>query len=136
MANDTQDTKKKEVATTQSEERTRERRVYVPSVDIIESKDETTVIADIPGVDESSVDITLEKNILEIYGKVDPDIPQALRLVVSEYGIGDYHRRFTLSDEIDRDRIQATVKNGVLRLILPRAEKAKTRKIEVKAGER
>jgi HSP20 family molecular chaperone IbpA len=136
MANDTQDTKKKEVATTEREERTRERRIFVPSVDIIEGKDETTVIADIPGVDESSVDITLEKNILEIYGKVDPDIPQDMRLVISEYGIGDYHRRFTLSDEIDRDRIQATVKSGVLRLILPRAEKAKTRKIEVTAGDR
>ena len=134
MTNDIQDTKKKEVTTTQREERTRERRVYVPLVDIVEGKDETTVIADIPGVDESSVDITVEKNILEIYGKVDPDIPQDMRLVISEYGIGDYHRRFTLSDEIDRDRIQATVKNGVLRLILPKSEKAKTRKIEVKAG--
>ncbi len=134
MANDIQDTKKKEVTTTQREERTRERRVYVPLVDIVEGKDETIVIADIPGVDESSVDITVEKNILEIYGKVDPDIPQDMRLVISEYGIGDYHRRFTLSDEIDRDRIQATVKNGVLRLILPKSEKAKTRKIEVKAG--
>lgn len=134
MTNDIQDTKKKEVTTTQREERTRERRVYVPLVDIVEGKDETTVIADIPGVDESSVDITVEKNILEIYGKVDPDVPQDMRLVISEYGIGDYHRRFTLSDEIDRDRIQATVKNGVLRLILPKSEKAKTRKIEVKAG--
>lgn len=134
MANDIQDTKKKEVTTTQREERTRERRVYAPLVDIVEGKDETTVIADIPGVDESSVDITVEKNILEIYGKVDPDIPQDMRLVISEYGIGDYHRRFTLSDEIDRDRIQATVKNGVLRLILPKSEKAKTRKIEIKAG--
>ncbi|MBI5847974.1 MAG: Hsp20 family protein [Nitrospirae bacterium] len=125
----------REAVAEQREERTRERRVYTPAVDIIEGKDETTVIADMPGVDESSVDITLEKNILEIYGKVDPDIPQGMRLVISEYGIGDYHRRFTLSDEIDRDRIQATVKNGVLRLILPRAEKAKTRKIEVRAGQ-
>lgn len=135
MANDIQDTKKEEAAPVQKEERTRERRVYNPSVDIIEGKDGTTVIADIPGVDEASVDITLEKNILEIYGKVDPEIPRDMRLAISEYGIGDYHRRFTLSDEIDRDRIQATVKNGVLRLFLPKAEKAKTRKIEVKAGE-
>ena len=135
MANDIQDTKKEEAAPVQKEERTRERRLYNPSVDIIEGKDGTTVIADIPGVDEASVDITLEKNILEIYGKVDPEIPRDMRLAISEYGIGDYHRRFTLSDEIDRDRIQATVKNGVLRLVLPKAEKAKTRKIEVKAGE-
>ena len=135
MANDKQATQKKEVAVSEREERTRERRVYIPSVDISEGKDETTVIADIPGVDESTVDIMLEKNILEIYGKVDPDIPEDMRLALSEYGIGDYHRRFALSDEIDRERIQATVKNGVLRLKLPKAEKAKTRKIEVKAGE-
>jgi len=135
MANEKHDTQKKEAAVTEREERTRERRVYTPSVDIIEGKDETKVFADIPGVDESSVDITLEKNILEIYGKVDPDIPQDMRLALSEYGIGDYHRRFTLSDEIDREKIQATVKNGVLSLVLPKAEKAKTRKIEVKAGE-
>ncbi len=134
MANDIQDTRKKEATTAHQEERTHDRRVYTPAVDIIEGRDETTVIADMPGVDESFVDITLEKNILEIYGKVDPDIPQEMRLAISEYGIGDYHRRFTLSDEIDRDKIQATVKNGVLRLILPRAEKVKTRKIEVKAG--
>ena len=135
MANEKHDTQKKEAAVTEREERTRERRVYTPSVDIIEGKDETKVFADIPGVDESSVDITLEKNIIEIYGKVDPDIPQDMRLTLSEYGIGDYHRRFTLSDEIDREKIQATVRNGVLRLVLPKAEKAKTRKIEVKAGE-
>jgi len=135
MANDMQDTQKKEVAVSEGQERTREQKVYTPSVDIIEGKDKTTVIADMPGVDDTSVDVTIEKNILEIYGKVDPDIPQNMRLEVSEYGIGDYHRRFILSDEIDRERIQAKVKNGVLRLVLPKAEKAKTRKITVKAGE-
>lgn len=135
MSNDTQATRKKEVATARGEERTRQRRVYLPAVDILEGKDGTTVIADMPGVDDASVEVTIEKNILEIYGKVDPDIPQDMRLAVSEYGIGDYHRRFILSDEIDRDRIQATAKNGVLRLILQKAEKAKTRRIEVKTGD-
>lgn len=135
MSNDTQDTGKKEAATAQGEERTRQRRVYIPAVDIIEGKDGTTVIADMPGVDDTAVEVTIEKNLLDIYGKVDPDIPQDMRLAVSEYGIGDYHRRFTLSDEIDKDRIQATVKNGVLRLILPKAEKAKTRRIAVTAGD-
>ncbi len=134
MANDNLDARKKEAVTTERDERTRERRVYQPAVDIIEGRVQTTIIADVPGVDESSVDITLEKNILEIYAKVDPDIPQDMQLAVYEYGIGDYHRRFTLSDEIDRERIQATVKNGVLKLLLPKAEKAKTQKIEVKAG--
>jgi HSP20 family protein len=58
-----------------------------------------------------------------------------MRLSVSEYGIGDYHRVFTLSDEVDRDKIRAGISNGVLRLTLPRDETAKMRKIEVKSGE-
>jgi HSP20 family molecular chaperone IbpA len=106
--------------------------VYTPDVDIIERKDDIIVMADMPGVDENSVDITLEKNVLTIYGKVDAEIPEQHRLWLSEYGIGDYQRTFTLSDEVDRNRIQATVKNGVLRLILPKAEEVKTRKIAVK----
>ncbi len=134
MAQNELDARKKESVAAEREERTRERRVYQPAVDIIEGREQTTLIADVPGADESSVDITLEKNILEIDARVDADIPPEMRLAVSEYGIGDYHRRFTLSDEIDRDKIQATVKNGVLTLVLPKAEKAKTRKIEVRAG--
>jgi HSP20 family molecular chaperone IbpA len=102
-------------------------------VDIIERKDDIVVIADMAGVDEKSVDITLEKNILTIYGRVDPYTPENHRLFLSEYGIGDYQRVFTLSDEIDRDKIQATVKNGVLRLVMPKAELAKTRKIPIRA---
>ncbi len=135
MSNDNLESRKKEAVVSEGQERTRQRRVYIPSVDILEGRDDTTVIADMPGIDDTCVEVTVENNILEIYGKVDADIPQDMRLAVSEYGIGDYHRRFSLSDEIDKERIQATVKNGVLKLILPKAEKAKTRKIMVKAGE-
>jgi HSP20 family protein len=134
MSEENKEIQKKEAATPEKAERTRQRRVYNPSVDIIEKQNETVVIADMPGTDETSVDITLEKNLLDIYGKVDPEIPENMRLAVSEYGIGDYHRTFTLSDEIDREKIQASVKNGVLRLVLPKAERAKTRKIEVRPG--
>jgi HSP20 family protein len=133
MAEEKKDLQKKE-AVPEKAERTRERRLYIPSVDIIERQNETLVIADMPGVDEASVDVTLEKNLLEIYGKVDPEIPDKMRLSASEYGVGDYHRAFTLSDEIDRDKIRATVSNGVLRLILPRSENTKMRKIEVSSG--
>jgi HSP20 family molecular chaperone IbpA len=125
---------KKEAATPEGVERTRPEKVYTPAVDIIEKKDEIIVTADMPGVDERSVDITLEKNILTIYGRVDAELPKSHRLVYAEYGTGDYSRSFTLSEEVDRDRIQATVKNGVLRLVLPKAAAAKTRKIEVKAA--
>jgi HSP20 family molecular chaperone IbpA len=57
-----------------------------------------------------------------------------MRLIYAEYGLGDYQRVFTLSGEIDREKIKATVKNGVLKLIIPKAETVKTRKVEVKAG--
>jgi HSP20 family molecular chaperone IbpA len=132
MAETTGEIQKKEAGTPEKGERTRERRIYTPHVDIIERKDDIVVIADMPGVDDKSVDITLEKNILTIYGMVDADIPENHKLYLSEYGIGDYQRVFTLSDEVDREKIQATVKNGVLRLILPKAEAAKTKKIPVK----
>ncbi len=124
---------KKETEVKEGAERTRAKRLYTPPVDIIEGEDRLLLIADMPGVDENSVDITLEKNILTINGTVEPEIPENHRLVSYEYGIGDYHRTFTLSDEIDREKIEATVKNGVLRLTLPKAEAAKTRKIPVKA---
>jgi HSP20 family molecular chaperone IbpA len=132
MAETTGEIQKKEAGTPEKGERTRERRIYTPHVDIIERKDDIVVIADMPGVDDKSVDITFEKNILTIYGMVDADMPENHRLYLSEYGIGDYQRVFTLSDEVDREKIQAAVKNGVLRLILPKAEVAKTKKIPVK----
>jgi HSP20 family protein len=130
---DTKEIQKKEAGMPQDVEHTRARKVYTPAVDTIERSDDIVVTADMPGVDEKSVDITLEKNVLSIYGRVEPVIPEQHRLAVSEYGIGDYRRVFTIADTVDRSRIQATVKNGVLRLVLPKAEEVKTRKIEVTA---
>jgi HSP20 family molecular chaperone IbpA len=133
MTDAPKDVQKKEAETPKQGERTRTRRVYTPTVDIIERKSDIVVSADMPGVDDKSVDITLEKNVLTIYGKVDAEIPEHHRLYVSEYGVGDYQRSFTLTDEVDKDRIQATMKNGVLKLVLPKAAAAKTKKITVKA---
>ena len=132
---ETKDVQKKEAETPEQGERTRAGKVYTPDVDIIERKDDILLIADIPGVDEKALDITLDKNVLTIYGSVEQPLPEGHRLALSEYGTGDYHRAFTLSDEIDRDRIRASVRNGVLRLVLPKAESVKTRKIEVRAEE-
>ncbi len=133
MVEVTKEVQKKEAETPERGERTRAKKVYNPAVDIIERKDDIIVIADMPGVNEKTVDITLEKNILTIYGKVNYEIPENHRLYLSEYGIGDYQRVFTINEEIDRDKIQASVKNGVLKIILPKAEIMKTKKIEVKA---
>jgi HSP20 family protein len=132
MADLSQDMQKKEAGLAEKGELTRERNVYTPAVDIMERKDDIVLLADMPGVDENTVDITLEKNVLTIYGKVAPEMLAGYTLYLSEYGTGDYQRVFTLTEEVDRDKIQATVKNGVLRLVLPKAEAVKTRKITVK----
>jgi HSP20 family protein len=127
-----QETEKREVVKSGAE-RTRDRACFVPRADIYETNDGITVVADMPGVDENSVDITLEQNVLTINGYTTPVASEGYRLAYAEYQVGDYQRRFTISEQIDRDKIEAVVKDGVLRLHLPKVEPT-TRKITVKAG--
>jgi len=126
---------KQEADTPEQGERTRPTPVYIPRADIFETEKQVTIIADMPGVSESSVDITLEKNTLTIRGFVEPENHPDYTLSYAEYGIGDYERSFVLSNEIAQDRIEASVRNGVLRLVLPKQEEAKARKIQVKTGQ-
>jgi HSP20 family molecular chaperone IbpA len=133
MAEAAKDIEKKEAQSPERIERTWSKRTYSPQVDILERKEDIVVIADMPGVDETSVDINLEKNVLSIYGRVEEEEFRGYSPAYTEYGIGDYERVFTLSDEIDREKIDASVKNGVLTIVLPKAEKMKSRKIAVKA---
>jgi HSP20 family protein len=119
---------------TAATERVRNVKTFVPRVDIYETKNALFLIADMPGVDEKTVDVELEKNILTITGRVENGRVQDYGLVFSEYEVGDYERTFTLSDEIDKDKIKATVRQGVLRLELPKAEKVKPQKIKIKAA--
>ena len=113
-------------------ERTRNRKVYVPKADIIETGNAIVLYADMPGADEKSVDVTLEKNVLTITGAVKPHEQMGRSIFYSEYDVGDYERAFTISDEVDRDRIEAVVKNGVLKLTLHKAPQAEVRKITVR----
>lgn len=129
-----QEAQKQEVANISESEPTRDRHVFVPRVDIYEDGEQVVIVADMPGVNEKSVDIMLEKNVLTIDGTVDFAEPDNFSPVYSEYRVGDYKRRFTLSDEVDRDNIEATVTDGVLRLYLPKAAPAKIRKIAVKVA--
>ncbi len=115
-------------------ERTRARRTFVPAVDIFETKEAIVLTADMPGVDEKSVDITLDKNMLTLTGNVGAPEFDGYKPAYVEYETGDYQRSFTLSNEIDTDRIEANVKNGVLRLTLPKAESTRSKKIDVKVG--
>lgn len=113
-------------------ERTRARRCFVPKADIYETDNEIIVLADIPGADEKKVDIALEKNLLSISATIEPVRTSGFDLTYAEYEEGDFQRSFRLSDEIDRDKIEASVRDGVLRLRLPKAQGVAARKITVK----
>jgi len=114
-------------------ERTRSRRSFIPKADIYETEKEIIVLSDIPGANEKTVDITLEKNVLSIEAYVEPLHTGDYEIAYAEYEEGDYQRSFRLSDEIDRDKIEASVSDGVLRLLLPKSQGARTKKISVKS---
>lgn len=136
MANESnvlQETEKQEVEVVAGTERTRSGKAYIPRADIYETEEAMVVVADMPGVDENAVDITLEKNVLSLIGYVNFKRPENVGLVYAEYDVGDYERKFTISDNIDRDKIEATMKDGVLKLYLPKAAPVKARRISVKA---
>lgn len=115
-------------------ERTRSRQVFVPRADIYETPDQVVLLVDMPGVASDGVDITLEKRTLAIRGYAADQQRENYRQIYAEYGAGDYERVFTLSEDIDRDGIEASQKDGVLRLVLPKAAPAKARKIELKTA--
>ena len=114
-------------------ERPGERLAFVPRTDIYETNDGIFVVADIPGVKANSVNITLEENVLSIEGSVEPWAPENHRLAYAEYRVGDYQRKFKLSDRVDRDGIEAQMKGGVLRLHLPKVQPT-TKRIVVQAA--
>jgi HSP20 family molecular chaperone IbpA len=132
MAKNDKQLEKQETRDLQSVERTRWGKVFSPAIDIIESEDELKLYADLPGVDQKSIDIMIDQGILTIQGIVDTVPIEGYELEYQEYDVGDFHRSFTLSDTVNQENISANLSNGVLELILPKAEKAKPKKIEVK----
>ena len=127
-------TGKQELQTTDGVERTRSGRIYTPAVDIYETNEAIVLVADMPGVDESSVDVTLEKSVLTIHGRVQPWQFEGHSLRYAEYGIGDYQRSFTISNQIDWEHIEGSVSNGVLRLTLPKTGPLQAKKIAIKGS--
>ena len=125
---------KEEITPTEDTERTRDVRCFVPRSDIYELEDQIVIVADVPGAAEESIQVTVEKNVLTINAFVDQAAPEGYSLSFAEYEVGDYSRSFRLSNEIDREKIEATVRDGVLRLYLPKAGEARARTISVKAG--
>ncbi|GAB4543013.1 MAG: Hsp20/alpha crystallin family protein [Ruegeria sp.] len=124
-------TKTTEKTPVEAPETTTGGRIYRPLADIVETPDGVTLMLEMPGVGAEDVDVTLEKRVLTIRGKVHPSQPEKLQLVYAEYGEGDFERSFTMSDDFDADKISASVSNGVLTVTLPRAVEAKPKKIAV-----
>ena len=124
-------TKTAEKAPAETPETTTGGRVYRPLTDIIETTEGVTLMLEMPGVAAGDVDITLEKRVLTIRGKVHTAQPETLELTYAEYGEGDFERAFTMSDDFDPDKIGAQVANGVLTVTLPRAPEAQPKKINV-----
>jgi HSP20 family protein len=106
-------------------------RVFVPTADIYETADALNVILEMPGVEKSNVDIQVNDGVLRVEGRLDLSKYQGLQPIHIEYNIGHYARTFQLSNKIDQDKIAAEMKDGVLSLLLPKAEEAKPRTIRV-----
>jgi HSP20 family protein len=116
------------------EESTRPGAYFLPNVDIYETPEELVLLADMPGVGSEGVDVQLEGDELTIEGRVKPEDYAGLKPLYVEYGVGGFYRRFTLGEAIDRDGIRAQLRNGVLTLRLPKAERARARRIAVQAA--
>ncbi|MGB0498437.1 MAG: Hsp20/alpha crystallin family protein [Rubricella sp.] len=130
----TEVTETKDKAPAEAPETTTGSRIYQPLADIVETDEGVTLMLEMPGVAAEDVDVTLEKRVLTIRGKVRPTRPETLRLSYAEYGEGDFERSFTLSDDFDPERIGAEVSHGLLTVTLPHAPEAQPKKIAVKAS--
>ncbi len=106
---------------------------FTPPIDIHEGPDGLVLEADLPGSVEQNLRIELEDNVLSLYAQIDPAVPEGAGLLHEEYRVGDYQRSFIIGDEVDRDRITAELTNGVLRLVLPKADRKRTRRIEIRS---
>ena len=106
---------------------------YKPQLDVFETPQEVVLLADMPGVRVEDLDINFENGELVIHGKVAARHADA-SFAREEYGIGDFRRVLSVSESIDASHISAELKNGVLTLRLPKSERVKPRRVEVKAG--
>ena len=113
------------------EESTMPARLFQPQTDIFETSETLTLVLEMPGVDKGSVEVRVENDVLNIEGHVDFSKYDGLQPLYTEYNVGHYARSFRLSSKIEQEGISAELKDGVMTLVLPKAEKAKARKIKV-----
>src|SRR6516225_9416294 len=115
-----------------AQEATRPTRAFLPNADIFETEDALTVVLEMPGVDRDNIDVSVENGLLTVEGKINFSKYEGLQPVHSEYNIGPYRRTFRISSQVAQDKIRAEMRDGVITLVLPKAEEAKPRRIEVK----
>jgi HSP20 family protein len=106
-------------------------RVFVPVTDIFETPEALTVALEMPGVDRNSLEARVEDDVVTIEGRIDFAKYEGMQPVYTEYIVGHYARSFEISNTIDQSKISAQMKDGVVTIVLPKAEQAKPRKIEV-----
>jgi len=106
-------------------------RTFLPTTDIFETEQALTIVMEMPGVDKSKVDVSVEDGVLTIQGHLDFTKYEGMQPIYTEYNIGHYRRGFSLSSKIDQGKIRAEMTDGVLTLVLAKAEEAKPRRISV-----
>jgi len=114
--------------------REQDTRAVVPRVDVYEDEAGITLLADLPGVPRDQLELKVEGDTLLVEGTVQPPTPEGLEAVYAEVRVPRFRRSFTLSRELDTQRIDANLKDGVLTLRIPKAEHAQPRRISVQAG--
>jgi HSP20 family protein len=117
-----------------SDNQSREQPFVVPPVDVFENESGITLLADLPGVSRDRLTIRVDGDSLVIEGNAETAEPGGMELLYGEAHYAAYRRQFTLSRELDAQRIEANLKDGVLRLSIPKLEEAKPRRVEVRAG--
>ena len=126
----TEGSERKNVA---SREETRSNEKYLrPAVNIIETEEGLTVLADVPGASKETLDVSVEKGVLTITAPVS--LAARGSVSYSEFELAPFYRQFSIPESLDHTRARAELSNGILRLRIPKAEAAKPRKIEIKVS--
>ncbi|HVG04579.1 MAG TPA: Hsp20/alpha crystallin family protein [Burkholderiaceae bacterium] len=112
----------------------RDLQAMTPRVDVLEDDSGITLLADMPGVSKDALEIKVENNALSIEGAITAATPQALEATYAEVRVPRYRRSFTLSRELDGSRIDAQLRDGVLKLRIPKHEQARPQRISVKVS--
>lgn len=106
-------------------------RFYIPRTDIFETPQALRLLMDMPGVSRDNISINLERNTLEVTGRINTSAYEQLEPLYTEYNVGHFTRSFTLSNQIDQEKIEASLNDGVLTLTLPKLSEKQARRIEI-----